>query len=61
MNGKIINLRCPNRHEKQGIDLAIPGLIVKHVIHYATAAPKILLDCFERKKKRHNSRIKSYI
>ena len=30
------------RPEKQGIDLAIPGLVVLHVIHYTTAAPVIV-------------------
>ena len=27
------------RPEKQGIDLAIPGLVVQHVIHFTTATP----------------------
>ena len=31
------------RREKQGIDLAILGLVVKRVIHYTSAAP-ILRD-----------------
>ena len=27
------------RPDERGIDLAIPGLVVKRVIHYTTAAP----------------------
>ena len=30
------------RLEKQGVDLAIPGLAVQRVIHYTTAAPRSL-------------------
>ena len=30
------------RPEKRAINLAIPGLVVQHVIHYTTAAPKNL-------------------
>ena len=32
------------RWEKQGINLAIPGLVVQHAIHYTTAAPSLLRE-----------------
>ena len=32
------------RQNKRGIDLAIPGLVVWHVIHYTTTTPD---DCIE--------------
>ena len=33
-------------HMKKGIDLAIPGLVVQHVIHYTTSTPHLRQEEF---------------
>ena len=39
-----------NRPEKQGINLAIPGLVVYRVIHYTTTAPCLDKNGYEKWK-----------
>ena len=40
-DGTSVKVAC-QRPEKRGIDLAIPGLVVKRVIHYDTATPALM-------------------